>query len=373
MRQAEWEGESRAESRSWPDERIVDAIRVIGRSGVSLDDTAHPAIVHAFLGPTDPEEIARLPALGAAEDAATGSGRYGDRWRLPLSHEARASAGVRLALLGDTRRGVGLRADGLQDIDWVSIEGGEVTLLIRSNPEDTNSDIINTLTRVVASFRIARYPVTIAQFQAFLADCHRDGTWRLPPGFPVEFPADYPPPKHRARYSNYPADSVNWLDAAAFCHWLSARFGFDIRLPTEYEWQHAATGGDSARIYPWGSDWDPQKEPWRANTAESGLNRSTAVGFYPLGASQAGILDMAGTVYEWCGNAFDDPDSTVFAGCKEIRPVRRGGSWDDIQDFARCADRGRRDPPYRLDGFGFRVVSSSASLIRGGSICVPGS
>ena len=209
---------------------------------------------------------------------------------------------------------------------------------------------------------MARYPVTIVQFQAFLDECYRDGAWQLPAGFAVDLPADYPPPKHRARHGNHPADSVNWYDAAAFCHWLSARLDFEVRLPTEYEWQLAATGGDPARTYPWGPEWDPQAEPWRANTSESGLGRSTAVGMYPAGASPAGIADMAGTLWEWCRNAFDDPDNTGFPQSPEDRRVLRGGSWGLSQDNARSALRFWHFPSIRNVDIGFRVVCSSPSL-----------
>ncbi len=204
---------------------------------------------------------------------------------------------MRLAILGDRRKGVGLRDDGLPDIDWVPIDGGEVTIEIRANPDDPNSEVVNRLTRTVAPFRMARYPVTIAQFRSFLDECHREDGWHLPPGSPFDLGAwGWPPPKPRARHGNHPVDSVNWYDAMAFCHWLSARLKFEVRLPTEYEWQLAATGGDPDRKYPWGADWDPAKEPWRANTSESELGRSTAVGMYPAGASPAGVLDMAGTL-----------------------------------------------------------------------------
>jgi formylglycine-generating enzyme required for sulfatase activity len=334
-------------------------MREIGLSGVSLDDVARPGTVRAFLDPTDPEELSTLPSLTKPQDGTAGSGRYGNAWRLPLGHEARASLGVRLALLGDSRRGVGLRADGLPDIDWCGIDGGAVTIAIRSDPDDPNSDLVGTLTRAVGPFRISRYPVTIAQFRAFLADCHRDDKWQLPPGFPIDFPADYPPPKHLARYGNHPADTVDWYEAAAFCHWLGARLGTEVRLPTEYDWQLAATGGDSARNFPWGPDWEPQQEPWRANTAESGLGHSTAVGLYPLGASQAGILDMAGTIHEWCRNAFDDPDNIGFPATPEDRRVLRGGSWGLEQDNARCALRVRYLPSSRNNLIGFRVLCSS--------------
>ena len=163
-------------------------------------------------------------------------------------------------------------------------------------------------------------------------------------------------PKHRARHGNHPADSVNWWDASAFCHWLSTRFGFEVRLPTEYEWQLAATGGDAARTYPWGPEWDPEQEPWRANTSESRLGRSTAVGLYPLGASRAGVPDMAGTIYEWCRNAFDDPDNTAFPASREDRRVLRGGSWYSDRVSARSASRFRDLPDDRAISVGFRVL-----------------
>ncbi len=146
---AEWEREKRDESRAWSESRILDAMREIGLSGVSLDDVARPGTVCAFLGPTDPEELSTLPSLNEAQDETAGSGRYGDAWRLPLGHEARASVGIRRALLGDSRRGVGLRADGLPDIDWCGIDGGAVTIAIRSDPDNPNSDVVDTLTRAV--------------------------------------------------------------------------------------------------------------------------------------------------------------------------------------------------------------------------------
>ena len=341
---AAWGAETRPEvcrDLVWPEGRIVDAVEEIAKSGVSLDDVKDRATVDAFLGPSDPEQLETLPSLGEAEDATAGSGRYGEAWRLPLGHEARASAGVRLALLGDRRKGVWLRADGLPDLDWLPIKGGEVTIEIRANPDDPNSEVVKRLTRSVGPFWMARHPVTIAQFRVFLNECHQQDGWHLPPGFPIELSADYPVPKHRARYDNHPADSVNWYDSLAFCHWLSARLKFEVRLPTEYEWQQAATGGEPARTYPWGPAWDPATEPWRANTAESELGRSTAVGMYPAGVSPADILDMAGTLWEWCFDPFETLEARggTWLGRLVSKPsveearhrVLRGGSWVGVR------------------------------------------
>jgi formylglycine-generating enzyme required for sulfatase activity len=362
---AECDAEQRSGVRGtllWSEERVLDTVRVIEDSGVSLEDVADRKTVNAFLGPTEREKLEKLPALNEAEDATPGSDRYGAAWRLPLSHEARASTGVRLAILGDRRPGVGLRDDdGLPDLDWCPVEGGDVTIEIRKDPNYAHSEVIDRLPRSVAPFRMARYPVTIAQFQAFLNGCHRDGEWRLPAGFPVSLPADYWPPEPRARHDNHPVDSVNWYDAMMFCHWLSTRLNFLVRLPTEYEWQLAATGGDAAFTYPWGPNWDPAQEPWRANTLESELGRSTAVGMYPSGASQAGILDMAGTLWEWCSNAADDPDNTTFPTAQEDRRVLRGGSWNYYRVHARSADRDELNPYLRSNNVGFRVVCSSPS------------
>ena len=148
---------------------------------------------------------------------------------------------------------------------------------------------------------------------------------------------------------------INWFDASAFCHWLGRRFGGDIRLPTEFEWQLAATGGDPERTYPWGPEWDPKQEPCRANTFESELRHVTAVGCYPAGKSAAGLFDMAGTVWEWCLNEFDNPDTIEFHTPHRPRVVR-GGSWLTGQADARCANRARVKPSSRNRHFGFRVV-----------------
>ena len=123
-----------------------------------------------------------------------------------------------------------------------------------------------------------------------------------------------------------------------------------IRLPTEFEWQLAATEGKADRKYPWGPDWDPTAEPWRANTYESDLGRSTAVGLYPEGASPVGALDMAGNLWEWCLNPFEyeDPDDLALDNVNADR-VLRGGSWFNDQEPLprRVSRQGRPGRPSR--------------------------
>jgi formylglycine-generating enzyme required for sulfatase activity len=147
-------------------------------------------------------------------------------------------------------------------------------------------------------------------------------------------------------------ENVAWAEAVAFCRWLSTKLGYEVRLPTEWEWQQAATGGNSAKEYPWGP-WDSS----RANTYESDLQRSTAVGMYHLGISPVGALDMSGNLWEYCLNEYDNPKRIEVSGEKS-RAVR-GGCWNFYRDNARCACRYWDSPNDRNSGVGFRLVCAS--------------
>jgi formylglycine-generating enzyme required for sulfatase activity len=82
---------------------------------------------------------------------------------------------------------------------------------------------------------------------------------------------------------------------------------------------------------------------------------------YPGGASPTDILDMAGTVWEWCRNAFDDPDNNSFPTTSLDQRAQRGGSWNSEQGYARSTARSSFYPGNMIDYFGFRVVCSSPS------------
>ena len=269
------------------------------------------------------------------------------------SHQRRALIGDRLAEIGDNRPGVGLRPDGLPDIGWCDVPGGIVTL-----EKDAG-------TFAVQPFRIARVPITYLQYRAFVdakKGYQNEQWWE---GLKHK---DEPGQQHRP-IDNHPAERVSWHDAIAFCRWLSWQLHergdvsaskeinlmdpttWTVRLPTELEWQQAATGGDPATVYPWGEAWDSA----RTNTAESGLRRTTAVGMYPQGMVKGlGILDMSGNVVEWCLSIRNDPENI------DINPtdprVVRGGSWDGPRVYARATRRHDHSPDPRHYRFGFRLV-----------------
>ncbi len=153
--------------------------------------------------------------------------------------EARAAAGRALGRLDlDTRRGVGLTTDGVPDIDWVEIPGGE--FIYQENER-----------RKVDRFLIARYPVTNAQYQGFLdaEDGYRQDRWWKGLSDPGRQPGI-----SAWSESNHPRETVSWYEAMAFCAWLGSKLGREVSLPTEWQWERAARGTDG-RAYPWGNEY----------------------------------------------------------------------------------------------------------------------
>jgi len=128
-----------------------------------------------------------------------------------------------------------------------------------------------------------------------------------------------------------------------------------IRLPTEWEWQWVAQAGSEASEYPWSGGWNPM----RANSDESGIGRTTAVGMYPL-AAPAGwpVLDLAGNVWEWCQNPYVAPRGVRSQA--NMSPVLRGGSWYNDPTGCRAAVRSLGAPDLRNYSLGFRACRGSA-------------
>jgi len=188
------------------------------------------------------------------------------------------------------------------------------------------------------------FPVTNKQYIEFIHDLsdytvpYVDQEWAKPYNWDKE-KRTFPLGKE-----NHPVVLVSYDDAIAYCRWrtkkdgLSEREGY--RLPNEQEWEKAARGDDGS-IYHWGDEFDKEK----CNTIESGISGTTEVTSYPEGASPYGCQDMVGNVWEWTDSWFDEDQDTR---------VLRGGSWSNYLEIARCADRVRYYPSFRISDVGFR-------------------
>jgi hypothetical protein len=163
----------------------------------------------------------RLPPVLTAPWVAHWLPRMTDVKSVPAA-PARAAIGRALGLLGlDRRRGVGLRGDRVPDIDWVDIPATPAFVYQRG----TKQEAVVSL----PAFRIARYPVTHGQFQAFIeAGGYRDDRW-------WQGLAERPREPAAASWSepNSPRERVNWFEAVAFCRWLGEVRGEPVTLPNE--------------------------------------------------------------------------------------------------------------------------------------------
>jgi hypothetical protein len=318
---AEWDEKGRPNYFLWPHERLLPVSQMLNRMSPNLSSTEKE-----FVRPEAERLLAEI-------DIAS------------ITRHQRVKIGDRLAEIGDPRPGVGLRDDGLPDIVWCKVHEGEITLSSRTG------------TYSVDCFYISKYPVTWIQYRSFLEA--KDGYQNKRLWDKLKMRMDEPGDQVR-KFDNHPAENVSWYDAIAFCRWLTESVGYEIRLPTELEWQQAATGGDLFNGWPWGEKWDSS----RANTSESELSRTTAVGLYPKGASPVGALDMSGNVDEWCLNNWNYPDqiNVTVGAVGGVRRAFRGGSWLSNQLSARCGSRFGSVPHRRLANLGFRLCSASPIL-----------
>jgi formylglycine-generating enzyme required for sulfatase activity len=266
----------------------------------------------------------------------------------------RATGGRVLAHLGDRRKGVGLREDGLPEIDWEVIPAGPFVM----GPDPGPFSKAGKVEVEVGAFRIARFPVTNAQYETFVSDGGYTSRWRrcwTSEGWKWKDERRRPMDggaSEESRLPNHPRVMVTWYEAHAFCGWLTEKLGYEVRLPTEAEWEKAARGCDG-RVYPWGEDFDAT----RCNVLDTGIGTTSAVGAFPSGSSPYGVLDMSGNVWEWCATtwrktyeepAVEDPEGTASR-------VARGGSFVDVQEHARCAFRFHVTPVVADANLGFRV------------------
>ncbi len=246
--------------------------------------------------------------------------------------------------------------------EMIFVQGG--TFKMGSNDGDANEKPVHSVT--VSDFNIGKYEITVAQFDAFIKDrnyittAEKEGSsyiwdgktfidkkgvfWKHDVNGNVRPQSEY----------NHPVIHVSWIDAKAYCDWLSEKKGKKYRLPTEAEWEFAARGGNESKNYMYSGSNSFSDVAWEYNNSN---NKTHAIG--SLQANELGIYDMSGNVYEWCWD-FYNGDYTIKSptlGSTEGKPrVLRGGSWFSYSSICRVASRDKFIPTNHNYYIGFRVA-----------------
>jgi len=138
----------------------------------------------------------------------------------------------------------------------------------------------------------------------------------------------------------HPINCVDWNQASAFCTWAGKR------LPTEIEWQWAASNGGTT-TFPWG-----ELAPSDSHAQWSGVSQKAGtaqVGTHPVGNTASGLQDMSGNVWEWTSNKPTTGTQTT--------AYVRGGSWTIVEaQYLKATYRGFNDPSASTDRYGFRCA-----------------
>ncbi|MBT4818636.1 MAG: SUMF1/EgtB/PvdO family nonheme iron enzyme [Lentisphaerae bacterium] len=260
----------------------------------------------------------------------------------PLSREA-AGEQQRKAALPDLTLEL---APGV-DLEFVPVPRGAFLMGDTAGFPDENRQERVVLER---SFYLSKLEVTNSQFGLF--DPYHDsrfvagrGKDRFTRGYPVNQPEQ-------------PVVRVTYLQAKAFCEWLTTKTGAVCRLPTEQQWEYACKAGSSTL---WPNGDDPKNAGNRANISDASLTRwnwgrcekeindgarfSVPGGKYP--ANAWGLHDMIGNVAEWTASDYAPGTSLK---------VVRGGSWNDTLRYARSSSRWRYAAHQPVYNVGFRVL-----------------
>ncbi len=261
----------------------------------------------------------------------------------------------------DTGRCVdGDTSSGSAGIVWVSICGGSFQM----GADDGYQHETPVHGVTVPDFEMLKTEVTVAQY----GKCVTAGTCTAPST--VLSSCNW----GESGYEDHPVNCVDWQQSVDFCTWVGGR------LPSESEWEYAASNGSSEDTYPWGEAAVSCKYTVMDEGGYGcGTDRTMSVCSKTAGNTTHGLCDMAGNVWEWVedyyhgsydcdanpsaedcssGGLAPSDGSAWTSGSDEYR-VLRGGSWNlDVPGLLRAAFRNWYVPTSGDDNLGFRCVRS---------------
>ena len=238
--------------------------------------------------------------------------------------------------------------------EMVSIPDGTFRMGDLSGEGDDDERPVHTVT--VPAFRMGKYEVTFAQWDACVADGGCGG---------------YRPDDEGWGRGNRPVINVSWDDAQAFIDWLNGKTGGKFRLPTEAEWEYAARAGSTTKYHFGNSESqlcryanhadDSTDYSNRNKSCSDGVGKRTAVvGRYQ--PNRHGLYDMHGNVWEWVQDCWNDSyvgapgDGGAWVSGDCGNRMYRGGSWYNTMGGARSSIRNKNSRTERYSHLGFRLV-----------------
>jgi sulfatase modifying factor 1 len=202
-------------------------------------------------------------------------------------------------------------------------------------------------------FWMGKCEVTNGQYRSFQADAGYDGAEDAS----AEYLKHFKPGTPFSSDDDYPVLYVSWVNAKAFCDWLSNKTGQLYSLPTEAQWEYASLAGSTGN-WCFGNDESLMDRYawWKGNSGGH---------THPVGTKEPnafGLHDMHGNVAEWC---LDWDDSEFYKRSPAQNPANiesgenralRGGSWRAPPPNLVAPNRHRNPPTNALDLVGFRIV-----------------
>ena len=226
---------------------------------------------------------------------------------------------------------------GKDGAPMVLVPAGEFTM--GSDKGDDDEQPVHKV--FLDSFYIDKFEVTNGRFAKFVEAIQSEPPW----GFKDK--------ETSVLHADRPVRWVNWMDAVGYCLWAGKR------LPTEAEWEKAARGTD-ARTYPWGND-----APTTAHAVfglKEGADTVSPIGNRDKGKSPYDVHDMAGNLYEWTTDWYDEqfynknPSINPKGPADGTAKVQRGGSYANGAYRLRSTFRTKGDPTEHDPNVGFRCA-----------------
>ncbi len=230
---------------------------------------------------------------------------------------------------------------------WVTLCGGRFAMGNRLGLGEADEHPQHPV--AVAHFEMLQSEVTVAQYAA----CVDDGACEPWPSY-----GDIPPrcSWDEEGLDDHPMNCLDFEMAGIFCAWAGGT------LPSEAQWEYAARSRGRDVVYPWG-DAEPSCDLLMNEEDCCETGTSCPVCSFPAGATEQGLCDMAGNIFEWTAdwyhNSYLGAPRTAEAWVEPAYVLRtmRGGAIGSGVGY-RVRNRTFHDPEFYYSGMGVRCVRS---------------